>query len=102
MNIQFKKLELPKLKAEFQIDDGFFLIQGKIILAKNKYMVVLPSESYQDKQGQTKYKSLVKVAGDKDRWFKFNDWVLNQAHEQNIIDLDQTISDSNFADEIPF
>lgn len=100
MKIQFKKLDFAKLKAEFILDDGFFLITGKIILTDSGYMVSLPSQAYQDKDGLTKYKALVKVSGDKSRWFKFNEWVLEQANKQGVLDAPQ--SEPDLMDDLPF
>lgn len=85
MNITMKKINSDKMPGVFEVDDGTFIISGKIVKGPDGYFVSLPSEQYKDKEGKTKYKNLVKISGDKSRYFAFNEYILNEAKAQGII-----------------
>jgi len=82
--VTWKAASRGPVLADGVINVGPLQILTTLILGSKGPFSTLPQEKYTDKEGNAKYKNLVKISGEKEVYFKIQDWLLEQAVKQDI------------------
>lgn len=81
MKVRFRGIHKGSMLAEYELEDGNWIIIGNVINGPKGMFASLPTQQYKDKNGEIRYKKLVKMF-DENNYKGFQEFVIKEYEKQ--------------------